>query len=233
MNAFRCAALFILATTAIVSAQVPANKEPHHRTVFENAQFRILDVNVPPGETTLEHSHNLDIVTLSMTNGTDTRVQLAGQPWASRPRRTLGNVETNDYSGKPISHRLETLGDSPYHLFAVENLKTGGWSTTPALSTAGTTLAKESRSFRVYTIGLGKERSQTSHTHAVPTIVVLLSGKVMSEGPDEKAKANAPAPVGLKQIDAPGQWVLVPAGDAHHLVRLGNADSQIVEIEVR
>jgi hypothetical protein len=168
-----------------------------------------------------------------MTNGTDTRVRLAGQPWASRPRRTLGNVETNDYSGKPISHRLETLGDSPYHLFAVENLKTGGWSTTPALSTAGTTLAKESRSFRVYTIDLGKERSQTSHTHAVPTIVVLLSGKVMSEGPDEKAKANAPAPVGLKQIDAPGQWVLVPAGDAHHLVRLGNADSQIVEIEVR
>ena len=48
-----------------------------------------------------------------------------------------------------------------------------------------------------------------------------------------EAKANAPAPVGLKQVDAPGQWVLVPAGDAHHLVRLGNDDGEIVEIEVR
>ena len=234
MNRFRFAGLFILVTTVVVSAQTPANKEPHHRTVFENTHFRILDVNVPPGETTLEHSHSAASVTISMTNGTDTRIQSPGQPWsATRPRRPLGHVETNDYNGTPIVHRLETTGTTAYNLFAVENLKTSGWSTTPAVSAPGTTLAKESRSFRVYTVALGKERSQTSHTHAVPTIVLLLSGKVMSEGPDEKAKANAPAPVGLKQVDAPGQWVLVPAGDAHHLVRLGNDDGQIVEIEVR
>jgi hypothetical protein len=234
MTAFRCAALFLFVTAVIVDAQVPANKEPHHRTVFENAQFRILDVNVPPGEMTLEHSHNLDIVTVSMTNGTDTRVQSPGQPWgATRPRRPLGHVETSEYNGKPIVHRLETTGTTAYNLFAVENLKTSGWSTTPAVSAAGTTLAKESRSFRVYNVGLVRERSQASHTHAVPTIVVLLTGKVMSEGPDEKAKANAPAPVGLKQVDRPGQWVLVPAGDSHHLVRLGNEDGQIIEIEVR
>ena len=156
-----------------------------------------------------------------------------GRRGANRQPRPLGNVETNDYSGKPISHRLETVGKTAYNLFAVENLKTSGWSSAPALSAAGTTLAKESRSFRVYSIALARERSQTSHTHAVPTLVVLLNGKVMSEGPDEKAKANAPAPVGLKQIDRPGQWVLVPAGDSHHLVRLGNDDGQIIEIEIR
>jgi hypothetical protein len=118
-------------------------------------------------------------------------------------------------------------------LFAVENLRPSGWSTTPALTALGTTLARESRAFRAYSVTLGKDRSQTSHTHSVPTVVVLLGGKVMSEGPDEKAKANAPAAVGLKQMDRPGQWVLVPAGDTHHLVRLGNDDGQIVEIEVR
>jgi quercetin dioxygenase-like cupin family protein len=233
MNAFRCAGLFILLATVLVSAQVPTNKEPHHRTVFENAQFRILDVNVPPGETTLEHSHQFDIVTVSMTSGTETRVQSPGQPWTNRPRRALGNVQTTEYSGKPASHRVETVGSSPYHLFAVENLKASGWSAAPALSAGGTTRAAESRSFLVYNVSLGKDRSQTSHTHTVPTLVVLLSGKVMSEGPDEKAKANAPAPVGLKQMDRPGQWVLVPAGDSHHLVRLGTDDGQLVEIEVR
>ena len=233
MNASRCAALFILLTAVVVSAQVPVTKEPHHRVVFENSQFRIMDVNVPPGEATLDHSHDLDLVTVSMTDGTETRMQLPGQPWTNRPRRPLGNVETTEYSGKPATHRFETIGKSPYHLFAAENLKTSSWSATPAVTAAGTTLAKESRSFRVYTVALGKERPQTSHTHAVPTIVLLLRGKVMSDGPDEKAKANAPAAVGLKQLDGPGQWVLVPAGDAHHLVRLGNDDGQIVEIEVR
>jgi hypothetical protein len=233
MNASRWAALFVLVGIAGISAQVPVTKEPHHRIVFENAQFRIMDVNLPPGEATLDHSHDRDVVTISMTEGTDTRMQLPGQPWTNRPRRPIGDVETTEYSGKPTSHRFETVGKSPYHLFAVENLKASGWSAAPALSAPGTTLTKESRSFRIYDIALGKDRSQTSHTHAVPTIVLLLSGKVMSEGPDEKAKANAPAPVGLKQVDAPGQWVLVPAGDAHHLVRLGNDDGRIIEIEVR
>ena len=233
MNAFRCAALFIVFAAAVVSAQVPVTKEPHHRVAFENAQFRIMDVTVPPGEATLDHSHDLDVATVSMSDGVEVRTQLPGQPWTNRPRRPLGNVETTEYAGKPVTHRFETTGKSPYHLFAVENLKTSGWSAAPALTAPGTTLAKESRSFRVYTVTLGKNGPQTSHTHAVPTIVVLLRGKVMSDGPDEKAKANAPAAVGLKQLDGPGQWVLVPAGDAHHLVRLGNDEGQIVEIEVR
>jgi quercetin dioxygenase-like cupin family protein len=234
MNAFRWAAVFILVTTVVISAQViPANKEPHHRVVFENAQFRIMDVNVPPGETTLDHSHSLDLATIAMSNNAETRVQSTGQAWVAREPRPLGDVETTEYSGKPASHRLETVGKSAYNLFAVENLRSSGWSTSPAISALGTTLTKESRSFRLYNVSLVRERSQTSHTHAVPTVVMLLSGKVMSEGPDEKAKANAPAPVGLKQIDRPGQWVLVPAGDSHHLVRLGNDDGRLIEIEVR
>jgi len=233
MNASRWALLFFVFMTALVRAQIPVTKEPHHHTVFENAQFRIMDVNVPPGEATADHSHDRDIVTVAMSNGAEVRTQAAGQPWADRPRRPIGDVETTDYAGKVSTHKFEAKGTTAYQLFAVENLKPNGWSTTPAATGAGTTLAKESRSFRIYNVTLGKDRQQTSHTHAVPTIVVLLNGKVMSEGPDEKAKANAPAPVGLKQIDRPGQWVLVPAGDAHHLVRLGNDEGRIVEIEVR
>jgi len=233
MNASRWAVFFIVATIAAVQAQIPVTKEPHHHVVFENAQFRIMDVNVPAGETTLDHSHDRDLVTVAMSNGAETRAQTAGQPWANRPRRPVGDIETTEYAGKVSTHKFETMGATAYQLFAVENLKASDWSATPAVSGAGTTLAKESRAFRVYTVALGNDRQQTSHSHAVPTIVVLLGGKVMSEGPDEKAKANAPAPVGLKQIDRPGQWVLVPAGDAHHLVRLGKDESQIVEIEVR
>ena len=233
MNSSRWALVFIVFMTALVRAQIPVTKEPHHHVVFENAQFRIMDVNVPPGETTLDHSHDRDIVTVAMSNAAETRAQAAGQTWANRPRRPVGDIETTEYAGKVSTHKFETMGATAYQLFAVENLKPNGWATTPPAAGAGTALAKESRSFRVYTVALGKDRQQTSHTHAVPTIVVLLSGKVMSEGPDEKAKANAPAPVGLKQIDRPGQWGLVPAGDAHHLVRLGKDESQIVEIEVR
>src|SRR5215510_5426519 len=103
MNPSRFAALFILVGSAMVSAQIPVTKEPHHRVVFENSQFRILDVNVPPGETTLDHSHDRDLVTVSMSNGAETRAQAAGQSWANRPRRPIGDIETTEYSGKVAS----------------------------------------------------------------------------------------------------------------------------------
>jgi hypothetical protein len=55
----------------------------------------------------------------------------------------------------------------------------------------------------------------------------------MSDGPDAQAKAYAPAPVGLRQLDQPGQWLVIPPGDRHHLVSLGTTDAYVVEIEIR
>ena len=233
MSVARWVGLFLLVITAVVTAQVPLSKEPRHRVTFENVQLRILDVNIPPGDTSLDHLHDRDIATVSMTSGTGTRLQSPGQPWgAVRPPRPLGDATVADYAGKPSSHRIENVGKSAYQLFALENLRTSGWATSPALAAPATKLTAESRAFKIYDVRLGRDGSQTSHTHAVPTIALLISGKLMSEGPDTQAKANAPAPVGLKQLDQPGQWVLIPRGDTHHLVRLGVGDARLVEIEV-
>jgi hypothetical protein len=214
-------------------AQVPLSKEPRHHMTFENPQLRILDVNIPPGDKSLDHRHDLDIATVSMSAGTNARIQTGSQPAAERPSRPLGDATITEYAGKAQSHTIENLGKSAYQLFAVENLKTSGWSTAPAASGLATKMTREARSFRLYDVSLTKETSQTSHTHAVPTVAVLISGTVMSDGPDKQAKANPGAPVGLKQLTQPGQWILVPSGDTHHIVRLGVGDARVVEIEVR
>jgi hypothetical protein len=225
--------LFILASAVVTVAQVPVTKEPRHHVTFENQQLRILDVNIPAGDKSLDHRHELDIATVSMTIGTTTRVQTGSQPAPERPSRPLGEAGVTEYVGKPGSHTIENTGKSPYQLFAVENLKTSGWSTAAAASGLATKMTRESRAFRLYDISLSRETSQTSHTHAVPTVAVLITGTVMSDGPDKQAKANPGAPVGLKQLTQPGQWILVPAGDTHHIVRLGPSEARIVEIEVR
>jgi quercetin dioxygenase-like cupin family protein len=234
MHAFRLSGVLLLAAIAVTDAQVPLSKEPRHRVTFENAQLRILDVNIPPGETSLDHRHEFDIATVAMTSGAETREQAAAQPQGPvRPSRSLGDVNVAEYTGKPASHTIANVGSIPYQLFAVENLRAKGWSPTPALSGAATTLTSESRAFRIYDVRLSNTSSATMHTHAVPTIAVLVGGKVLSDGPDTHAKTFAPAPVGLKQLDRPGQWLLVPAGDRHHVVRLGTDDARVVEIEVR
>ena len=225
--------LFILIATAFVSAQVPVVKEPRHHITFENAQLRILDVNIPPGDKSLDHRHELDIATVSMSMGTTTRTQSAGQPAVERASRPIGDASVTEYVGKPGSHTIENIGKSPYQLFAIENPKTAGWSTAAAASGLATKMTRESRAFRLYDVSLSREISQTAHTHSVPTIAVLISGTAMSDGPDKQAKENPGAPIGLKQLTQPGQWIMVPAGDTHHLVRLGPNEARIVEIEVR
>lgn len=234
MNVLRLAGFLLVATIAVTHGQVPLSKEPRHRVTFENAQLRILDVNIPPGESSLDHRHELDIATVAMSSGAQTREQSTGQPQGPvRPSRSVGDANVADYAGKPGSHTIANVGSIPYQLFAVENLKTKGWSATPAVSGPATTMAAESRAFRIYDVRLSRTTSATMHTHAVPTIAVLIAGKVLSDGPDTQAKELAPAPVGLKQLDRPGQWLLIPAGDRHHVVRLGTDDARVVEIEVR
>ena len=234
MRATHAFGLTVLALTATVAAQVPVNKEPHHRVVYENADFRVLDVNVPVGDSTLDHRHERDIVTVSMTGGTRTRITSPGQPaGAIRPPRPLADATVAEYAGKPDSHKVDNVGDAPYQLFAVENLKPVGWSATGAVNALATKLATEARAFRIYDVRLVTGSTQTTHTHAVPTVALLVNGKVMSDGPDAQAKALAPASVGLKQLDQPGQWLLIPKGDTHTIVRLGTADARLLEIEVR
>lgn len=233
MHVHRWAGLFLLFCTVAVAAQVPLTKDPSHTVTFENAQFRIIDVNIAAKQTSLDHRHELDIATIAMTNGPETRIQVSGQPWGAPARRPLGDARVTEYSGKPLVHKIENVGATAYQLFAIENLHTSGWSSAAPAAGIGTTMLADSRAFRLYDVRLALATAQTSHTHLVPTIAVLVSGKVMSDGPDKQAKANAPAAVGLKQLDQPGQWVLVPAGDTHHLVRLGTTDARVVEVEVR
>ena len=230
---FRWIGLFLLAAAATVAAQVPLSKEPRHQTTFENKQLRIINVNIPAGDKSLDHRHELDIATVSMSNGTTTRIATGGQPAADRPSRPLGDATVAEYAGKASSHIIENLGKSAYQLFAVENLKSSGWSTAAAAKGLATKMTSESRAFRLYDVNLSRDTSQTSHTHAVPTIAVLITGTVMSDGPDTQAKANPGAPIGLKQLTQPGQWIMVPPGDTHHVVRLGPGNARVVEIEVR
>jgi hypothetical protein len=234
MRVFRFLAVLLVLFTMAVAAQIPVDREPHHRVVYQNADLRVLDLRVATGEATLDHRHEFDIVTVSMSAGTRTRVKSAGQPDGEiRAPRPLGDATVAEYAGKPASHLVETLGDTAYQLFAVENLRSAGWSGGSPLSALATAVTADTRAFHLYDVRLVRTSPQTTHTHASPTIAVLIGGIVLSEGSDAQAKALAPAPVGLKRLDQPGQWVLVPRGESHTVVRLGTVDARLVEIEVR
>ena len=204
---------------------------PPNRVVFENEMFRILDVNLPPGTTLAEHAHEYDLATIVMSEGGQARSQDSGEDWSEAASPALGSVSTAEYTGRPGAHRVQNMSEVPYLLFGIENLRDGGWATPAPLSGRGTTLAAESRAFGVYDVRLAEQTFQVSHTHDVPAVAVMVRGRSISQGPELPEGSDLPA--GVKQLDAPGQWVYVPPGEPHYVVRLGVDPLYIVEIELR
>ena len=216
-------ALALFAGVAVVSAQVPLDKEPHHKVLLDTLLLRILEITVAPGETTLDHRHEFDIATVALGTAS-TRTQRPGEAWGAPRIRPLGSLDLVEYTGKPTVHKVENIDKTPYHLIAVENYRTGTWPERKAFTAPATTVTKESRSFAVYDVNLTAAQPGTEHAHERPTVVVLVSGEITNQG----TNGEEPYPV-----RGAGKWVLVPAAQTHTMQLAGSGDAHVVEIEVR
>jgi len=103
-----------------VQAQVQVRNEPRHKNVLENKYFRVLDVNIPPHDTTLQHIHSTPSVILLFTN-TVTAQQLKGQDWV-KGQSVAGTAIYRDFSKDTVIHKVSNWDTVPYHVTDIELL---------------------------------------------------------------------------------------------------------------
>jgi hypothetical protein len=107
-------------------APVPLAGEPRHHVVFESASMRIHDIQIPPGDTTLYHTHDTAILYVPIA-ASQTRSQVLGAEWsgggaaaatAPRPEPArpgkVNSVVT--YVEKPFTHRVNNVGTTVFRL---------------------------------------------------------------------------------------------------------------------
>jgi hypothetical protein len=164
-----------------------------------------------------------------MLEGSRYRTHIPGENWGDETAATLGAPGV----GEAGAHGIQNRGESALQLLAIENLREAAAAKPEPISGEGVKLAAESAAIGVYDMQLTDNNFQISHVHAVPAIAVLIKGRILSQGPESKDPAIGTAPTGLKQLDQPGQWLLIPAGEPHFVVRLGADPGHIVEVELR
>jgi hypothetical protein len=201
---------------------------PPANVAFASSLFRILDVNVPAG-TALRHSYKNGAAMVVMTDGARIRMRPSGGNWGEETTPVVGSVTV----AEPGEHVVQNVGQGAFQLLALENLRAGGESTGAPLAANSMALVGESASLRVYDAQLTDSSHQITHVHTSPTVAILVKGRVLSQSPENKDKAIGDVVSGLKQLDRPGQWVFVPAGGTHFVVRLGVDQTHIVEVELR
>lgn len=111
------AILFISSTLA---AQVQVSKEPRHKNALENKYLRLLDVEIPPGDTTLFHTHSTASVFLHFTN-TTVGTQIKGKEW-KKARNIAGTASYSSFLNDTLVHRVSNLDTVPFHVTDVELL---------------------------------------------------------------------------------------------------------------
>ncbi len=136
---------------------VPVEREPRHTTRFADSAMRVLEVEIPPEDTSLEHMHSHDIATVCLECAV-TLTRPAGGDWSDARRRAVGSVQITEYKAKPAAHTVRNVDAAlSYHLIAVENLRGAG--------------------FTISEHDLAGNAALPGHTHKMPTVLVRAGSK--------------------------------------------------------
>ncbi len=103
-------------------AQIPVREEPRHKNVFENEIVRVLDVRIPPGDTTLYHTHETPSLFVTFTN-TKTGSQELNKS-KKEGRSTSGTSSYNAFT-IPRIHRVWNSDLELFHVMDMEILTRG------------------------------------------------------------------------------------------------------------
>jgi mannose-6-phosphate isomerase-like protein (cupin superfamily) len=212
---------------------VPVHREPRHRVVFETTNTRILDIQIPPGDTTLFHTHSEPILYVNMSTS-QTRSQTLGREWSGggdsaraaaavpakppAPFRPGRMNSTTSYVQQPQTHRVNNVGQGLFRLIGITNSSAGDESIAASADFAATPEV-DNRWFRGYRGSLTPNPS-AEHRHANPVAIVLVSGRAVVSTASRSA------------LDKPGAIAWIEANTPHRL-QSAEGEAEIAEIEVR
>lgn len=106
--------------SSVLTAQIQVSKEPSHKKVLENKYFRLLDVWINPGDTSLFHVHSTPSLFLMLSN-TDAGSQIIGNEW-TKSRNEVGKTWYRSFVNDTLVHRVSNFDTSLFHVTDIELL---------------------------------------------------------------------------------------------------------------
>jgi len=194
-----------------------------HREVFHSPSVRVLDVRIPPGDTTAYHLHAAPLVGIAVQ---DARIwsQLVGAPPGPvSPLKATPYVFDNWSQTLPYTHRVANADTLPLHYVVAEWLARSG-PDVPALPDGPSRrLFKQGPRIRVYQITLAPGAATDPHTHATPGLTVLGTAGALSDEGSPQARGGGGA----------GSWSWREAPYRHVLRNDGSTPLVAYEIDWR
>lgn len=215
---------------ATTEKTVPVFEEPRHHLVVDTPTLRILDIQIPPGDTTLFHMHNSAMIYVPISSSR-TRNQNLGEDWPApaaapaaapapatppRPGRITGAA---NYVEKPTTHRVNNIGTTLFRLIGIANMTPG--DATPAAASA-TKPEMENRWYRVERLVIAPGASASVPAAAGAVVVVM-------QTPGTAAVDGAV----WQPLNGPGDFARIDGTKPYVVHNRGTAEVEVVAVAVK
>lgn len=179
--------------------------EPRHRTVHQEGDLYLLDVQVNPGDISFPHTHDSAILLTRISN-------------AEGPSR--GEVSSNtDYATEPFTHEVSNDGPGLLRILAFTNLGQGVDDYSDNLPDGLSEPLIANRWFRSYRLTLqpGFTTAVLSHQH--PAVIIQATDGIVYVQRQNSITT---------ELNARGKWDWRGAGSAYALHNPGDSEVDVV-----
>src|SRR5262249_24518376 len=154
------------------AAPVPVEQEPRNHVQLGNEAIEVIHVVLPPGESTLFHTHSHDRVAVDLTRATLV-LQTFGQPEGPPDPTVPGSLSSRANGDAPGTHRVKNVGSTHYEVVDVETLhRPSARTPTPPERTAGA----DNPSARIQVWRLSPGETSALHTHSKSSLLLSVTG---------------------------------------------------------
>jgi quercetin dioxygenase-like cupin family protein len=188
--------------------------------MLKNDAVTVLHVLIPPGATTLYHSHSHDRIAVDLSTATISTQKLGEAETTPAPTKP-GAISALTLKDAAYIHRVHNTGTTPYEVLDIEP-QTRPANPSPDVAAA---IAAENPSARVYNWTLAPGATSPMHTHMRPYVIISVTAlNLKMTSPDGESASHE---VGV------GDFRYIDAKITHNLSNLGATPAQIVEVELK
>ena len=158
----------------LAQSVVDVKNEPRHHNIFENEYVRILDVHIPPRDTSLFHKHSLPSIFLSLSNVRSGSQVITENKNA--PARQQGNISFEDFTLGSRIHRVWNSDSvAEFHPMDIELLHKNPVIVAPTLKDEALQLVFDVVQSRAYRFILAAHSDKSLLPVKVPLLIICLS----------------------------------------------------------
>jgi len=214
---------FLVTTIFLVSslscfAQVPVSQEPMHHNVFENGSVRILDVHIPPGDTSLVHKHSTPSVFIILSK-TKTGSQVITEPRGLNLHD--GNIWFESFYDQPRIHRVWNSDTTEFHVIDMELLNKQPQQIEDPLHVKPLNLLFDEKAVRGYRFVLPARATLKLPPRKAPIVVIGLTD------------THANVMVNQKKFVMKGDFIFLDPGTGVNFVSTASAEQKFAIFELK